>query len=195
MVGGSSARIEYVARGNILRHIEMRQRMSSHLTLEEATAVVATLANPSEFKHYSTRNEQEKLAFGIVILDRIMKGHTLRQIEQELQIPRATIARYRDKALMAVGTPVIEEARAQELRRLEELTEVLWPLCMAGDDKAMNTYLKVSEKRAALLGLNKPILVESTVTEITKEEAELQAMIAQAERDAAVEMDRVKTDD
>lgn len=161
---------------------------TNQLTLEEAKAVVDTLSSPSEFKHYSSRNEQEKLAFGIIILDRVMKGHTLRQIEKELQIPRATVARYRDKALMAVGTPVIEEARAQELRRLEELTEVLWPLCMSGDDKAMNTYLKVSEKRAALLGLNKPIQVESTVTEISQAERELADMIAQAERDAVMEM-------
>lgn len=158
-------------------------------TYDEAKKFLDTLnAAPVDWKAYARRSADERMAYGVNILQlTTVHGYSLRRIESELGIPRATAARYRAKALEAIATPVIENARAMELERLEELAEALWPAAISGDDKAANTYLKIMDKRIALLGLAKPIEVHQTVVEVTAAEMELQQLLAQAERDMAME--------
>lgn len=165
--------------------------MSEEITLAEAREIVDSMESPAVWRSYSKRTEAERTAFGILILDRVMHGRSLRTIEQELGIPRATVARYRDLALSKVATPVVEEARKVELERIDALIDAIWDSAIAGDKDALNGYIKLSDKRAALLGLNKPIEVNQTVTEISKEEAELQAFLAQEERDNAMARERL----
>lgn len=156
----------------------------NELTLAEAQSIVNALDNPLEWRNYTKRSEPEKLALGVVILNRVMKGQTLRTIEAELNIPRATVARYRDKALDAIVLPTVDAARKEELDRLEKLMEAVWPTALTGDKDAIASYMKISERRAKLLGMDSPIQIESTVVEITAAERELQDMLAQADRDA-----------
>lgn len=46
------------------------------------------------------------------------------------------------------------EAKALELRRLDELLSSLWPAALAGDDKAANLAVRLMERRAKYLGLD-----------------------------------------
>jgi hypothetical protein len=79
--------------------------------------------------------------------------------------------------------PTVEEARREELERLEAIIVAIWPNVEAGDKDAIASYMKVSERKAKMLGWDKPIEISSTVVEITQQERELQDMLAQAERD------------
>lgn len=153
----------------------------NELTLNDATAIVEAFDSPLEWRNYAQRSSQQRQALGLVILHRVMKGQTLRTIESELGIPRATVARYRDLALEAVTLPTVDAARKEELERLDTLIEAVWTMAQTGDKDAIASYLKISERRAKLLGLDKPILVDATVTEITEAERELQEMIRQAD--------------
>lgn len=170
--------------------------MSNDLTVEQAKSMLDKMdLKPEDWKAYALRSEAEKLALGVYVIHLTMQGKSLRKIEEETGIPRMTVSRYRQKALESIALPTVTEARTLEIERLEALIEAVWPAALTGDKDAIASYVKLSDRMGKITGTDKPIQVESTVTEITKEEAELQAMIAQAERDAAVEMDRVKTDD
>lgn len=159
-----------------------------HLTLEEAQALVETIEfGPDGWKKWSARTDAERLALGLVVLNHsIKRGVSLRTLEAEMGISHTTLGRYKNKALESIQLPLVEEAQKEELDRLNRIIEIVWPAVENGDEKAIASYFKAAERRAKLLGLDKPIQVESTVREISAEEAELQAMLAQAERDEAM---------
>lgn len=166
-------------------------------TYDEAEAFLEELKiDPKEWKAYSRRTDAEKMAYGVLILQRTtVNGHSLRTVERDLGIPRATAARYRDAALGAIAAPIVEEARKLELERLDALAEAIWPLAVTGDDKALNNYLKIMDKKIQMLGLAKPTEINATVTEITAQERELQMLLEQAERDAKMEADALSKED
>ena len=53
-----------------------------------------------------------------------------------------------------------EEVRQLELLRLDDMTAAIWPSALAGDLPSINVVLKIMDRRAKLLGLDKPEKVE-----------------------------------
>ena len=82
------------------------------------------------------------------------------------------------RALQRWGSEAVEELRILELQRLDTITKKLWPAIVGrtardlGDGvtepavepsrEAMNLYLKVSQRRAKLLGLDAPTMLDLT---------------------------------
>lgn len=160
------------------------EKTSQSLTLEDAEKVVATLnLDTTEWRKWSQRSDSERLALGIIILQKHMRGKSLRTIEAEIGIPHSTCARYKDRALQSIQLPTVEAARKEELDRLDRIIEILWPAVEGGDEKATANYFKASERRSKLLGLDRPMEINQTVVEISAQEMELKALIAQSERD------------
>lgn len=159
--------------------------LKTELTLEDATKVVEALGlEGTVWRKWQDRSDTERLAIGIVILQRSMKGKSMRTIEKELGIPLATCQRYKERALSSIQLPTVEQARAEEVQRLDAIMQAVWPLCETGDKDAIASYMKVSERKAKMLGWDKPIEISSTVVEVTQQERELNDLLAQAERDA-----------
>lgn len=65
------------------------------------------------------------------------------------------------RTLITAGT---EEIREQELDRLERLQTFAWVEAERGNLKAMETVLKIMQRRARLLGLDAPIKTQQEVT-------------------------------
>ena len=70
----------------------------------------------------------------------------------------------------------VEQARQLECDRLDALQAAIWARCMDSEDKlqtwAMDRALKISDQRARLLGLNRPVRQEiSVLTENTVDDA------------------------
>jgi hypothetical protein len=70
----------------------------------------------------------------------------------------------------------VEHARQLECDRLDALQQAIWARCMDSEDKlqtwAMDRALKISDQRARLLGLNRPVRQEiSVLTENTVDDA------------------------
>lgn len=70
----------------------------------------------------------------------------------------------------------VEAARQLECDRLDALQAAIWQRCMDSEDKlqtwAMDRALKISDQRARLLGLNRPVRQEiSVLTESTVDDA------------------------
>lgn len=57
-----------------------------------------------------------------------------------------------------------DELREQEIDRLDRLQVAVWPSAMKGDTRAIMTIIRLMERRAKLLGLDKPIKIEQEVT-------------------------------
>lgn len=57
-----------------------------------------------------------------------------------------------------------DELREQEIDRLDRLQVAVWPSAMKGDTRAIMTILRLMERRAKLLGLDKPIKIEQEIT-------------------------------
>lgn len=163
------------------------------LTFDEASKLIESLnLDQTEWRHWAKRTDGERLALGLVILQRHLKGKSMRTIESELGIPLATCQRYKERALASLQMPTVEEARREELERLEAIITAIWPSVESGDKDAIASYMKVSERKAKMLGWDKPIEINQTVTEISQQEMELKALLAQTERDMAIEEAKLK---
>jgi len=94
-------------------------------------------------------------------------GLSYRAIATEIRLmsgmpPRYSEAMaYRDvtselQRLNEKSAEVAKEVRRLELERLDALTESLWDMAIKGDNAAIDRLLRISERRARLLGLDAP---------------------------------------
>ena len=78
--------------------------------------------------------------------------------------PRSRIANQVGRNVGHYAVERAEEVRDLELQRLDEMTAGLWPQIQAGSPPAVTAAIRVSERRARLLGLDEPV---ATRTELT----------------------------
>lgn len=65
-------------------------------------------------------------------------------------------------ATNAEARETAEELRALESERLDALQVAIWPRVMKGELDAIDRFLKISARRCALLGLDRPVKVAPT---------------------------------
>lgn len=68
--------------------------------------------------------------------------------------------------LLDKSSETAEQTRALELERLDVMLHAVWHKIESGDARAIDTALRVAERRAKLLGLDAPVRTDITVTEI-----------------------------
>ena len=104
------------------------------------------------------RGESEKIAERRVRAFELRKrGCTYRQIAQELHVDVHTIHGDIQAELASLRETAVAEViqlRALELERLDGMTSGLWPHVRTGSAPAVTAAVKVSERRARLLGLD-----------------------------------------
>ena len=91
------------------------------------------------------------------------------------------------KHIQEVVREPAEEARTEELLRLNTYLKALGPRVLRGDVQAINSALKVGDQRAKLLGLYEPMKVESTGPMQVVFSAALQSDAVMAEPEMDVE--------
>lgn len=95
-------------------------------------------------------------------------GKTWREIADTLGYDsRATaygdVMRGLQKAVAELSIP-LEEYRQLELDRLDAMQDALWVKVLDGDTKAIDTTLRLMDRRAKLLGLDAPQRMEGVLT-------------------------------
>jgi len=93
------------------------------------------------------------------VLEARVQGHSLRTIAAELGCAPATAMRDLHHALRELAQleqAKTAELRALELARLDHLLVALADKIDAGDVGAINAAVRISERRARLLGLDRP---------------------------------------
>jgi acyl carrier protein phosphodiesterase len=100
-------------------------------------------------------------------------GLSYRDIGLELGVNHATV--YKD--VQVTIKQFLDEARehhaqimAIEAARLDDLQRVMWEKAAMGDRRAVDTVLKIMERRAKLLGLDTPVATKAVNVTLTPDE-------------------------
>jgi predicted transcriptional regulator len=100
-------------------------------------------------------------------------GLSYRDIAEELGVSHQLV--YRD--VQASIKQFLDEARehhaqimAIEAARLDDLQRVMWEQAAMGDRRAIETVLKIMERRAKLLGLDTPVATKQVNVTLTPDE-------------------------
>lgn len=99
-------------------------------------------------------------------------GYGWQEIADELKYTNASGAwKAVDRLLAKVIREPAEQLIALELRRLDDMLQAIYSLILAGNLGAIDRGLKIQERRAKLLGLDRPMKfdVRSMVDDIAKE--------------------------
>ena len=108
--------------------------------------------------------EDELLAKELKVLDLRRAGFTFMRIAEETGYKQASGAQRAYLRIMERTKPqAVEEHRWQELDRLDRMQVALWPRAMKGDDKAINTIVRLMERRARLVGMDAPTRIQAEV--------------------------------
>ena len=109
-------------------------------------------------------SEADLLAKEAKVLDLRRAGFTFQRIAEEVGYNQASGAQRAYNRIMARHIPQApEEHRQQELDRLDRMQVALWPRAMKGDDKAINTIIRLMERRARLVGIDAPTRIQAEV--------------------------------
>lgn len=150
------------------------------------------------------RGNADRRALGEQILAGRNKGQTMHAISRELGISEPSAYRYMNMALEARIAPTVDAFRAQQNDRLDETQRVIDENMRAADilgrraveedspalleravtlrNQTAALQIRLDERRAKLNGLDAPIKVDAVVTTQDIADAELQAMIREAQQ-------------
>lgn len=141
----------------------------------------------------SRTNPAEQAEKQVVAYELKLKGHSLRAIarimtEQDMKVSHQGVANLIDAECKDRVLPLADAVRKQEIDRFDGWLVKLNEKIEAGDQVARNieVAVKVSERRAALLGANAPVQQEITAT-VEHRPTEVLDLIAQAKAAVAAE--------
>lgn len=110
-------------------------------------------------------------------------GFSYRKIAEKLSVSHVQARADIEAELKLLAEELHESAdelRQIELERLDMLTRGLEPFAAVGETKAVNSFIKVMERRAKLLGLDAPIR-----TDVTSGGEKLEVIIREVNSDHA----------
>lgn len=115
-------------------------------------------------------------------------GLSYRRIADQLGYSHEMVRQDINGMLATITTDTVENAKelvSLELARLDDMTISLWPEARQGDRKAIDTVLRIMERRAKLLGFDANPITKSVTVSVTPEQIgsmsdyELQQLIEQ----------------
>lgn len=145
---------------------------------DKAAALAAAEPKPvSRLVEARTRKTQERLN---EVLTYRLAGMPLTQIAEKLGLSLALVSDLSHNAVAHVPKATIEHMRELENQRLDQAQNAIWDRVLAGDDKAINTFLRISTRRAALNGLDEALKIDLSIgvrQEMEAALAELQSVV------------------
>lgn len=89
-----------------------------------------------------------------------LSGMTYAEIAENLGVSNYTAWQDVNQALADIPKSEADQLREEEVGRLDRMQRAVWDAALAGDLQAMQTVLKIVDRRAKLLGLDAPQQVE-----------------------------------
>jgi len=145
--------------------------LGSDLDPDVVGQVVRFLQDPKQDQIYVNERRAK-------VLEMRLQGYSVAQIAQTLGISPTLAAAHLANALDASVVENTTQLRQMELERLDRMLTVLENGISVGDPKAVTAAIRVSERRARLLGLDKPIQVEATVVTVDLIDREIERLSA-----------------
>lgn len=140
------------------------------------------------------RNEAEYAEQRAAVYEHRVRGLSYRTIAAATNIPFSTVVRWCRDLTSARVVESQSELLAYELERLDLWQSRLEAQAEDGKQIARNTevLLRLSERRAKLLGLDEATKIEALVQEVTQEDVAIAEMVREAQAAAAVDEQRIK---
>jgi hypothetical protein len=110
----------------------------------------------SETKLFNELTEQQQRQ---TILNLRIAGWSHAQIGDAVGLSRTQVSTFIAAELFAtrkLADQALEDLRTLELARLDDALKALWPRVLSADTRAVDVYLKISERRAKLTGMDAP---------------------------------------
>lgn len=118
------------------------------------------------------------------LVDLHIKGKNFQEIADTLGYGSRQAARADWQRALALARTesdlTLEEARAFELARLAAIDRIAWEHAEAGEMKALEVLLKISDRRSRMLGLDQPVKHEISFDAVEREMARLEAVLTEA---------------
>lgn len=112
----------------------------------------------------TTKLKLKTIELAQIALKMRTEGKTFEEIGEAIGRGRSAayqiVQRYLGKALY----DAIEPARNLELDRLDKALSAIWDKVETGDLSAIDRFLKISERRAKMCGLDMPVKTETEIT-------------------------------
>lgn len=123
-----------------------------------------------------------------------LKGLTIRGVAARMGCSRSKVEALIREEIDARVIPVADEVRKFEVDRLDAWLSRLEERMDQGEDpvKLVSVAIKVSERRARLLGLDAPERADFTVHQVTAEDVALSQLISEAKARQATEEAELK---
>lgn len=127
---------------------------------------------------FAARRSQAQRVQRAEALSLLLAGLTHEQIAERLSISRAGVTDLIDRTLSTVENRAAEKARSLENQRLDRAQAAIWTKVLNGDLKAIDSFLKISARRARMNGLDEPTRVNLSINVRAEMEQALQALEA-----------------
>lgn len=151
-------------------------RLPGYEPSEETNKLRDKNAKRSKKLNNVQRRERENLMYELRL-----GGYTLQQIAVKLDVTVSCVSQAISKRLKKRHQPLLEELRAVELDRLDKYLKALEERIERGDTLAIQTALRVADRRSKLLGLDMDHLkVNPNTGELSEIDLELQDLLSSA---------------
>lgn len=125
------------------------------------------------------QREQQKARRARAVSFRLA-GMTYSQIGEQLQVSEQRARSLVTHSLDRTEQHTADQMREVENQRLDRAQAAIWPRVLRGDDKAVNLFLQISDRRARLNGLNAPTKIDLSMSvkhEMVEALEELETMV------------------
>lgn len=125
-----------------------------------------------------------------------LEGKSFRAIAAATGLSVATVFNRVEAAIALEINPKAEQLRAIESERLDVYLDRLKVRIDKGDTHAIQTAIRISERRSKLLGLDMPQRIEASVEsrEVTQQDIELAAMVREAKAKNAATLAQLRAE-
>lgn len=151
----------------------------------ESVEMTATPVPPSGEVVTFAEQQQKRRAEALSLR---LAGFTYAQIAERLKINESSAHELVNRRIVDVDEN-IEQLRAIENARLDKAQSAIWNKVLGGDEKAIDAFLRISQRRSRLNGMDAPQKVELGVrvrTEMEQALGELRQIVMEQIEDADV---------
>lgn len=157
--------------------------MAHRSDLAQEVLTVADEANTSERDPRNHRQTEDK-ARRAQALSLRLSGFSWEEIGRHLNITAGGARSLVERTMDAATGRQVEEMRSIENARLDKAQQAIWQRVLQGDDYAIDRFLKISQQRARINGLNAPMKVDLNVSvkhEMEQALGQLESMVLENE--------------
>ena len=124
---------------------------------------VSAQARESAPTSLAAKRKEQTRSRRIEALSLRLAGLTYEQIAERLDISPEGARDMVNRTLDRAENQIVDEMRELEGARLDRAQAAIWTKVLEGDTKAVDTFLRISQRRARLYGLDSPTAINVSV--------------------------------